>query len=528
MVATAYAITLPAGGPSSRCGNAAAASPRHILIFIAACTIAKLFSAWAVGFAGDEAYTVVISRTLALSYFDHPPLHQWIVHACAALTGEGWWLKLPFLIMAIGINIPLYGLTLTLFGRDAALWALFGFNAAAYFVVWPDGLILPDVPLFLFMTCAIWAVAEILFGQKRTQARLYSLWLAAGFAFGLAGLAKYSAAFAPMSLFGFLLFSPRNRHWLWRPHPYAGAALGLLIFSPALIWNYQHDWISFAFQSGRLSGGAALNITNISRLAQVAGTQAASLSPWVGGPLVLALAAALRSRDSDSPSRLLLWLVGVPLLLFALVPFFGSAPIPHWFNSAWIFAYPLLGYWLVNKSAGWHRRWSAISAAISALCFAGFVIYATGGPLIQLVQPAHATARHLNAVEWSYGWPELKQPGGCAVLDSEPRMFAAVTSWRVGGRVGEALGPGVPVCVFSEDPRGFAFACDMNALIGKDALIVIPKEEAQSALPGIAQYFERLGPRTDCPGWRKRRVVTLVRGYKLLRSYRAPYGVNSN
>ena len=42
--------------------------------------IAKLFAAWVTGFAGDEFYTAVISRTLALSYFDHPPLHQWVVH----------------------------------------------------------------------------------------------------------------------------------------------------------------------------------------------------------------------------------------------------------------------------------------------------------------------------------------------------------------------------------------------------------------------------------------------------------------
>ena len=69
--------------------------------------------------------------------------------------------------MAEAINLPLYGLTRRLFGRDAALWALFGFNATAYFVVWPDGLILPDVPLFLFLTTGVWAIAEILFGPVR-------------------------------------------------------------------------------------------------------------------------------------------------------------------------------------------------------------------------------------------------------------------------------------------------------------------------------------------------------------------------
>ena len=117
-----------------------------ILAFIGACAIAKLFAARASGFTGDEAYTIVISRSFQLSYFDHPPLHQWIVHGFGAMFGEGWWLCIPFLVMAAAINLPLYGLTRRLFDREAALWALFGFNATVYFVVWPDGLILPDVP----------------------------------------------------------------------------------------------------------------------------------------------------------------------------------------------------------------------------------------------------------------------------------------------------------------------------------------------------------------------------------------------
>src|SRR5271157_5145244 len=177
-----------------------------ILTFIGACALAKLFAANVSGFTGDEAYTVVIARSFQLSYFDHPPLHQWIVHGFGALFGEGWWLCLPFLAMAEAINLPLYGLTRRLFGRDAALWALFGFNATAYFVVWPDGLILPDLPLFLFLTTGVWAIAEILFGPVRKPGAAWTLWLSAGAAFGLAGLSKYSAIFVPISLFGFLAF----------------------------------------------------------------------------------------------------------------------------------------------------------------------------------------------------------------------------------------------------------------------------------------------------------------------------------
>ena len=43
---------------------------------------------FATGFCDDEAYVVAISRAPALSYFDHPPLHQWLVHGFVAQFGE--------------------------------------------------------------------------------------------------------------------------------------------------------------------------------------------------------------------------------------------------------------------------------------------------------------------------------------------------------------------------------------------------------------------------------------------------------
>ena len=40
-----------------------------------------------------------IARTLSLSYFDHPPLHQWIVHFAARALGEGVGARLPFIVL---------------------------------------------------------------------------------------------------------------------------------------------------------------------------------------------------------------------------------------------------------------------------------------------------------------------------------------------------------------------------------------------------------------------------------------------
>ncbi len=500
------------------------APAKIILAFIGACALAKLFAASVSGFTGDEAYTVVISRSFQLSYFDHPPLHQWIVHGFSALFGEGWWLCIPFLAMAEAINLPLYGLTHRLFGRDAALWALFGFNATAYFAVWPDGLILPDVPLFLFLTIGVWAIAEILFGPPRKPGVVWGLSLAAGAAFGIAGLSKYAAIFVPIGLFGFLANSPQHRHWFWRPQPYLAAALALAIFSPALIWNYQNDWVSFVFQSGRTASGASLSASAFATFGGALGAQVALLSPWVGVPLVIALAHAARTAGAASASRFLMWLVAIPLVLFLSMPFMGKTTIPHWFNSAWLFAFPLLGHSLSERGAKWLRAWAEASVALTAVCFALFVTYVTVGPFWQT---ASTKALKQDPTQWSYDWQGLKKSPAWRGLSTETHAFVVVDNWRVGGKTGTAFGPDVPVCAFSQDPREFAFVCHEKALLGQDALIVIPKERSKEALAALAPYFQRLDASEEIAvgrGGRSERLVTLTHAHVLLCPYPLPFG----
>jgi hypothetical protein len=44
---------------------------------------------------------------------------------------------------------------------------------------------------------------------------------------------------------------PRLRRWLISPWPYLGALVSLAIFAPVLVWNADHQWVSFIKQLGR-------------------------------------------------------------------------------------------------------------------------------------------------------------------------------------------------------------------------------------------------------------------------------------
>ena len=80
--------------------------------------IARLVFAFSLGLGVDESYTLAISRRLSLSYFDHPPLHQWIAHFAALAMGENVLARLPFIAMFFATGWITYRLTCELFDRS--------------------------------------------------------------------------------------------------------------------------------------------------------------------------------------------------------------------------------------------------------------------------------------------------------------------------------------------------------------------------------------------------------------------------
>src|SRR5436190_16283025 len=89
------------------------------------------------GFSFDESYDVVAARSVALGYFDHPPLAMWLIAAAVRLFGSesNLVVRLPTLLLFAGTTWFVYRLAWRLFTPAAALVAALALNLSPLFGV---------------------------------------------------------------------------------------------------------------------------------------------------------------------------------------------------------------------------------------------------------------------------------------------------------------------------------------------------------------------------------------------------------
>ncbi len=433
-----------------------------IIVFLAV----RLILAATLGFAVDESYTVASARQLQLSYFDHPPLHYWIVHAFMPILGDGHALRLPFIVLFAGSSWLLHLLTRRLFGAWAGVWAVLALNLSAFFTVSAGSFIVPDGPLVFLLLAAALTLADAFFAGAAAPSP-WRTWIVAGFCIGLAGLSKYHAVLFAFGLLLYLASVPARRRVLLHPAPWAGAFIALAVFTPVLIWNAQHAWVSFVYQGSRGIPRGGLHVGNA--LANAAG-QAVWILPWIFVPLAMAGWQALRAGRKQERSWYCLCL-GLPtIVLFTIIPLWGEKSLPHWSMPGWMMLYPILGARLDRAASAdaWPRRWAIASAALFVALAAIGVGHAVTG-FGKLLFPGAFTHGDptLQSVEWTPLYAELKARG---YLDRKD-MFIVAPNWLYAGRIDMALRGALQVVVIG-DGKNFAFQIVRKSLLGWDALLI--------------------------------------------------------
>ncbi|MGL6061814.1 MAG: glycosyltransferase family 39 protein [Bradyrhizobium sp.] len=223
---------------------------RHLItntiVAVAALVALRLFAAAFTPLTFDEAYYWTWSKHLAGGYYDHPPMVAFVIRAGTMIAGDTeLGVRLVSILLALPMSLAIWQTAEILFGgiRTAAS-AVMLLNVTLMAAV-GTLIVTPDAPLLVASSFLLFFLAKVL------QTGRGAWWLAVGAAAGCALLSKYTAMFFGAAILIWLIAVPGLRHWFASPWLYLGGLVALALFSPVVLWNAEHQWVSFIKQLGR-------------------------------------------------------------------------------------------------------------------------------------------------------------------------------------------------------------------------------------------------------------------------------------
>lgn len=192
----------------------------------------------------DEGYYHYWSAYPQLSYLDHPPLVAWAMALARSWFGDSLW-TVRFWPLVGGTVFVMVARALARRMYDSATANRAGILLALVPVFVGNGVIMtPDTflaPCWAGTVCLVWMALR---GAPR---RAPLVWGAAGVCAGLGLLSKYSMVLVFPGLALYWLAVPADRRKVFWGTALCGG-VALLVFSPVLVWNARHEWVSFGFQ----------------------------------------------------------------------------------------------------------------------------------------------------------------------------------------------------------------------------------------------------------------------------------------
>jgi len=282
---------------------------RNTALAITAMVALRLVAAAWTPLTFDEAYYWMWSKNLAGGYYDHPPMVAVVIRLGTMIAGDSeFGVRLVSVLLALPMSWAVYRAAEILFGgvRIAATAAIL-LNTTLMAAV-GTMIVTPDAPLLVSSSFVLFALAKVV------ETGRGGWWLVVGVAVGAALLSKYTAMFFGPAILIWLVAVPRLRPWLASPWLYLGGLLALAVFSPVILWNADHHWVSFIKQMGR----ARIEQYKPAFMAELIPTQIAFATPLVFILGTIGLVMLARGRDGARIARVL-----INAIFWTIVAYFG-------------------------------------------------------------------------------------------------------------------------------------------------------------------------------------------------------------
>ena len=414
-----------------------AGRPRWLAVvaLIAAMTAVRLIYAGVIELRTDEAYYWTWSKESELAFLDHPPGIAWLIWFGTSIFGDtNLGVRFGGIVAMLVTQLLLADIVRRVVNDfRAVVFALLMPEAALYY-----GLLMakvaPDTAMIPLAVAMLWSLIRL------HQSGNPRWWLAAGLFAGLALLSKFTAVMLLPAVLAFALVPDWRLRWLLSPYPWAAALIALAVFSPVLIWNYQHDWASFRFQFVRAVATHQLSFRTVGEFFGLQfGLVGFVLLPVVLSGVTLTAWRGYRSREP----------VAILLSTAVIVPFgyFFWKSLTLRVGDTWpIFLWPA-GFaasainltmlsregwpeWMIQSTMKWARV-----AVISGIAFVvGVFFYYVAAPwnLIGRSDPVGGEAGYEQVVVRAED--QLKKTGATWIATSDYRTYAMMR-WYFNGRV---------------------------------------------------------------------------------------------